>query len=189
MPQRFADKEKGSPMNKRPKLLGAAIVSTLIISSGLVGFAQPTAGATSRVDRLVALAKLWAAVKFFHPYLAYRDDIDWDGALVRAIPKVDASLSAADYSAAVAAMLGELGDPATYVIGAAGQKPANASTSGERQPTVRTTAEGVIVVTMTNYADLSDFNGTREKLDALKRELPNARAIVLDLRPAAIPTE
>jgi len=35
-----------------------------------------------QVDRLLSLCKLWSAVKYFHPYLAYRRDIDWDnGAL------------------------------------------------------------------------------------------------------------
>ena len=41
----------------------------------------------NQTERLAALGKLWGAVKFFHPFLAYRD-IDWDGALVKAIPRV-----------------------------------------------------------------------------------------------------
>ena len=32
---------------------------------------------TVRIERLAALGKLWAAVKYFHPWLAYQD-IDWD---------------------------------------------------------------------------------------------------------------
>lgn len=40
-----------------------------------------------RVDRLIALCRLWSAVKYFHPYLAYRQDIDWDAALVATIPQ------------------------------------------------------------------------------------------------------
>jgi C-terminal processing protease CtpA/Prc len=42
---------------------------------------------------------------------------------------------------------------------------------------------------MTNYADLTDFNGTADKLAALKRELPKAHAIVFDLRPSVMPSE
>ena len=44
--------------------------------------------------RLVALAKLWAALKYFHPYLAYPDKLDWDEVLVRTIPKVNTSKAA-----------------------------------------------------------------------------------------------
>jgi len=174
-------------MNKRPKLLGAAIVSTLIISSGLVGFAQPTAGATSRVDRLVALGKLWAAVKYFHPYIAYRDDIDWDGALVRAIPRVDAARDNMEYSAAVEGMLKELGDPVTRVLDI--PEHANSSPPAERQPSFRMNADGILVVSMTNYSDFLDFVGTGEKLEALKKALPKARALILDLRPSMTPSE
>ena len=58
-----------------------------------------------RVERLVALCRLWAAVKYFHPYLAYRDDIDWDAALIAAIPEVNTANNAEEYSAVVESML------------------------------------------------------------------------------------
>lgn len=45
------------------------------------------------------------------------------------------------------------------------------------------------MVTMTNYGDLQDRNGTAEKLAAVKKEIPEARAIVIDLRPSVTPTE
>ena len=54
---------------------------TVLLSLALAACAQETPVEAARLDRLVALAKLWAAVKYFHPYLAYRDDIDWDKAL------------------------------------------------------------------------------------------------------------
>ncbi|MGA7382273.1 MAG: S41 family peptidase, partial [Terriglobales bacterium] len=141
----------------------------------------------TRIDRLVALAKLWAAVKYFHPYLAYRDNIDWDGALVRTIPKVDAARNGEEYATAVEGMLNELGDPVTHVLNAS--VPPSPSSSAERQPTFRRNADGVLVVAMTNYSDFEDFGGTREKLAALKKELPTARAIIFDLRPAVAPSE
>src|SRR5215207_1796933 len=70
------------------------------------------AGEAERVERLAALGKVWAAAKFFHPYLAYRD-IDWDAAAVAAIPKAGAARDAGEYAAAVQTMLDALGDPAT----------------------------------------------------------------------------
>ena len=62
-----------------------------------------------RVARLVGLAKVWGTVKYFHPYLAYRD-IDWDKALVETIPKVNAAKSAQEYEAAINQMLAVLND-------------------------------------------------------------------------------
>jgi C-terminal processing protease CtpA/Prc len=169
------------------RFLRAAAVLSVVLFSVLVGSAQQTVVEATRIDRLVALAKLWAAVKYFHPYLAYRDDIDWDGALVRTIPKVDAARNGEEYAAAVEGMLNELGDPVTHVLNAS--VPTSPSSSAERQPTFRRNADGVLVVAMTNYSDFEDFGGTREKLAALKKELPTARAIVFDLRPAVPPSE
>ena len=170
-------------------LLCCAAVLWVVISSAPVAAAQQTAVESTRIDRLVGVARLWAAVKYFHPYLAYRDNIDWDGALVRAIPKVDAARNGAEYSAAVEGMLNELGDPVTRVLNRPMPPPANSSSPAERQPTFRKTADGVLVVAMTNYSDFEDYVGTGEKLAALKKELPTARGLMLDLRPAVEPSE
>ncbi|HMB30029.1 MAG TPA: hypothetical protein VKS99_18100, partial [Blastocatellia bacterium] len=72
-----------------------------------VGKAAPTGRYTIRLDkflteseylteRLAGLGRLWGAVKFFHPYLAYRE-IDWDGALIKAIPQVKAARTPGEY--------------------------------------------------------------------------------------------
>jgi hypothetical protein len=167
----FETKEE-TPMTVRPGFLRAAAVIFVVLSNVLAGSAQQTAGEPTRIDRLVALAKLWAAVKYFHPYLAYRDNIDWDGALVRAIPKVDAVRNGVEYSAAVGRMLNELDDPVTRTLNAPAVAPENLSSSAERQPTFRRNADDILVVAMTNYADFQDFVGTREKLGALKKEIP-----------------
>src|ERR1035438_6104380 len=173
-------------MRVRPGFLKTAAVLCVVFSNLLLASAQQAAGESVRIDRLVALAKLWAAVKYFHPYRAYRDNLDWDGALVKAIPKVNAARNNAEYSAAVEDMLYALGDPVTRVLDV---PAANPSPSGERQPTFHKNSDGVLVVAMTNYSDFEDFVGTEEKLAALKKELPTARAIVFDLRPAAPPSD
>src|ERR671913_356976 len=66
----------------------------------------------ARVERLVGLAKVWSAAKYFHPALAYRE-IDWDRALVEAIPKVQAARTPQEYQAALNQMLAALGDTGT----------------------------------------------------------------------------
>jgi len=171
------------------KLMRGAVGLILIFFSVLVAVAQQPGEESARIDRLVGLAKLWAAVKYFHPYLPYRDNIDWDAALIKVIPKVDVARTSAEYSAALESMLSELGDPVTHVLNAPEPRTASSSQSTERQPTFQKNAAGVVVVTMTNYADLEDFVGTKEKLEALKKELPTARAVVFDLRPAVAPSE
>src|SRR5262245_14433859 len=66
----------------------------------------------ARIARLEGLARVWGTVKYFHPYLAYRE-IDWDKALVDAIPKVNAAKTPADYEAALNQMLAVLNDKNT----------------------------------------------------------------------------
>lgn len=65
-----------------------------------------------RVERLVGLARVWGVVKYFHPSLAYRE-IDWDKALVEAIPRVNAAKTASEYQAAIDQMLAVLSDKST----------------------------------------------------------------------------
>jgi C-terminal processing protease CtpA/Prc len=98
--------------------------------------AQPNDPGTAR---LAATAKLWITVKYFHPYLAYQD-IDWDKALVDALPKIRAAKSADEYAVATQQMLDALHDPETHMLGAAapasvsqGKKPAAGNLSGVGQ--------------------------------------------------------
>ena len=86
------------------------VISVSIVSR--VTFAQNngTSSAPSediRIARLSGLAKVWGTVKYFHPYLAYRE-IDWDKALIEAIPKVNAAKSPAEFQEAINQMLGVL---------------------------------------------------------------------------------
>ena len=172
------------------RLMRAAVGLIFICSTVLVALTQQPSSESGRIDRLVGLARLWAAVKYFHPYLAYRDDIDWDAALIKAIPKVDGARTPEEYSAAIAGMLTELGDPATHVLTAPSKAAGENSTPPEeQQPTFRKNADGILIVTMTNYSAFQDFVGTREKLGAIKKQLPTATGVVFDLRPTRTPSE
>jgi C-terminal processing protease CtpA/Prc len=98
------------------------IVALAFLIPGLIS-AQTLPG---EQDRLLATGKLWVTVKYFHPYLAYRD-IDWDKALVDALPKVRSAATLAEYTAAIQSMLDALKDPATLVGTSAATSEPNAS--------------------------------------------------------------
>jgi C-terminal processing protease CtpA/Prc len=138
---------------------------------------------SKRVERLIGLCKLWGAIKYFHPYLAYRNDIDWDAALVAVIPKVSAANEASDYAAAVQGMLATLDDPVTRVIQ---QEPADtASPPHKSQPSYTFTPDSILVVTINYYQDIFDIHGAAQKMAAIKTEIPKARGILFDLRAAS----
>lgn len=75
---------------------------------------QTPAPISPETDRLVAVAKMWATVKYFHPYLANRA-IDWDKALMDALPRIRSARDTAELKAALGTMLSVLEDPLTRV--------------------------------------------------------------------------
>ncbi len=75
----------------------------------------PRARAAPSPDkRLLSLARLWGDVRYFDPWIAYRD-VDWDAAALAAIPRVENASSSAAYGTAVQTMLATLHDPFTGV--------------------------------------------------------------------------
>src|SRR5438067_13714214 len=65
-----------------------------------------------RRQRLENLADIWGQVYAFHPKLM-AEEIDWRGAFLTAIPKVEAARTTGAYVAAVNEMLSKIGDPLT----------------------------------------------------------------------------
>ena len=138
----------------------------------------------SRIERLVGLCKLWSAIKFFHPYLAYRDDIDWDAALITAVPKANSADNAMDYANAIQQLLSALNDPATRVTeqhyGSNNDQSVHA-----KEFTYTSTQDRLLIVSLNNYQELLDFNSIEEKFRAIKLEIPDANGILFDLRATA----
>jgi C-terminal processing protease CtpA/Prc len=139
-------------------------------------------------ERLAALGRLWGAVKYFHPYLAYKD-IDWDGALIKVIPQVKAARTPNEYSQAVGNLLQALDDPATTVelasIETAGSTPMS---SEKKEPTYFRVVEGFVVVSALDWAN-AFVSGNREafsKQPQMLQEIGKAKGIVLDCRYGSV---
>jgi len=166
-------------MKKRLSL--ALIVGLSILPITSIKAEVPSADDTVRINRLAALCKVWGAVKFFHPYLAYKD-IDWDAPLVEAIAKVSAAASKEEYKSAIDAMLSSLNDPATRTVGEAvapAAKPDKASTA---QPYIKWMDDQIAVIIATDH---NQFAGAQEKAELFRKvftEAQKAKALVLDIR-------
>jgi C-terminal processing protease CtpA/Prc len=81
------------------------------LAASLNGLAASAQTLPAETDRLLATGRLWITVKYFHPYLAYRD-IDWDQALVKALPQIRSAQTVEQYQAAVSSMMNALeGEP------------------------------------------------------------------------------
>jgi C-terminal processing protease CtpA/Prc len=151
----------------------------LLLALATVAPASAAPEPPANTDRLVHLAKLWGTVRYFHPYLAYRD-LDWDAAAVAAIPKVRAAKTEGEYRQAVAGMLAALGDPATRVETTVSPGPPPSVSA--RPPIFRWADDGLLVVdfrTYSGYAIYTELPGALAKVTA---EIPKSRAVVFDLR-------
>jgi len=143
----------------------------------------------ARIARLIGLGKVWGTVKYFHPYLAYRE-IDWDKALVEAIPRVNAAKTPQEYQAAVSSMLAVLGDKNTRAeivpeAKTATTRTANRTTTAATKETVRVEDE-VLIVELATIAEFLTEKPSQaavgEVLGKIGASLPQAKAVVMDLR-------
>jgi C-terminal processing protease CtpA/Prc len=80
----------------------------------LLAVHRPTAHAASfqRLDRIVALARLDAAVHFFHPAVAIRAS-DWDSSFAASVLRIADAGSTVAYARAIDSLIADLRDPLT----------------------------------------------------------------------------
>jgi C-terminal processing protease CtpA/Prc len=137
-----------------------------------------------RIERLSGLAKVWGTVKYFHPFLAYRE-IDWDKALIETIPKVNAAKSSQEYAAAINSMLAALNDKSTRAD-VTTEKPKAAE---NQTPTVAgkepfRLENGVLMIDgyATTAALVGANNLANEFIAKTNQLVPQAKAVEIDLR-------
>jgi len=98
----------------RKRLLYILVILIPVISFAAGNEPDSKAPDSTRFERLAGLCRLWGAIKYFHPYLAYQN-IDWDGALIKTIPRVNKAETPEDYKRAIEYLLSSLKDPNTFI--------------------------------------------------------------------------
>jgi len=139
----------------------------------------------ARVERLAGLAKIWGTVKYFHPYLAYRE-VDWDRALIETIPRVNAAKTPQEYEAAINSMLAVLGDKTTRA-----QLRRDAPKTEDQTPATETKEpvrleNGVLMIDAVTVANIlqQEANRRAEIMTKTNELIPQAKAVLIDLRRA-----
>src|SRR5215204_5615678 len=166
----------------------AIFCSVLILGFGQTLCAQPSTAEDARIARLVGLAKVWGTVKYFHPFLAYRN-IDWDKALIETIPKVNAAKTPQDYQTAVNQMLAVLNDRSTRAeieteTKSDGPVPANAAKPVRSE-------NGVLVIDSAQIAKAiaNDISALNKFVTSVNESLPKAGSVIFDARSTTKATE
>jgi C-terminal processing protease CtpA/Prc len=163
----------------------------LILSIGLLlaGVTLPAValgvdpgGDTTRIRRLAGLCRAWGAIKYFHPYLAYKD-IDWDDAALGTIKLVNEADDASGYRTAIKHLLSRLQDPNTCVFDdSAAVPPRRVIAQGTPQPYIEYTPDGIAVVVMNDYRQVVNDRGGSERLRYLFGETLRSKGVIIDVR-------
>lgn len=158
----------------------AVAIALLFLTSLSAAAETPPAAAASPTDRLVRVGKLWGKVRYLHPYLAYKE-IDWDAALVAAIPRVREAKTTEEYRAAVQGLLDALGDPVTRVE-IPPPPPAEKPAPAQKVEISRMLDGGVLVIELAKYLKAASPREAFGAVEALPEEIGKASAVVVDLR-------
>ena len=153
-----------------PKRL-LALITTAALS--LACLHAQTSGSS---DRVASAGRLWAAIKYFHPWLAYRD-VNWTAAWASAYPDIKAARNGEEYKKAINEMLAALGDPLTKVA-----TESSPTTADGGHITSRWERDSILVVTVPHS---SDWAGMTQEFVKVTQELLKAKTLVFDLRDAS----
>ena len=132
------------------------------------------------VQRIADAARLWSRLQWVHPALA-DGRIDWDLALLEALPAIAAADSDTAKVAALQLLLAPLNDEVARV--GAGPAPIYVKAS-DAPPSAQVLADGTLLVTAHRLsAPWGDEFAPR--IASLREAIAPARAVIFDLRPAA----
>lgn len=156
-------------------------VLTLILGLLLPGssYTQAPTLTAQQTKRLADAGKLWGHIKYFHPYLQYKN-IPWDSAFAAAVPDIINATDKASYAAALQQWLSILQDPITRVMPA---RLAGELYSKEDPSPTLITKDSVLYVTIRNLKDLDNWPQAIAILQKIPRQLSQVRYLVFDLRP------
>lgn len=84
------------------------LVPSVLVAVLVLGATRAEAQSSEQVERLASLGQVWGFLKYHHPAVA-KGTIDWDSALVAAVPRVNAARTGAEFQAEIASLLDAVG--------------------------------------------------------------------------------
>ena len=151
----------------------------LVFVAVTASWAQSPTYTPAQVERVAKLSELYGHIKFFHPYLGYKP-INWDSAFAATVPLVANAKTDAETVKAIRQLLAVLGDDATTV-----QLITKPTATPTASPTdsmqVYFMPDSTLVLKTNGYAGASDYERDIETIGKLASQLPQARAVLLDL--------
>ncbi|MCP3058975.1 S41 family peptidase [Myxococcus sp. K38C18041901] len=156
--------------------VGVGVLTVLFGAGGVTG--AETRGPGTRVEpaleNAAVLGRVWGEVKYAHPALAM-DAVDWDAALLDALPGALAASTPDALAATVGDMLRALEDPLTRVV----RDESVVATSTGAGPLSRWVDDVLVLDLDRRFANV---DALYPAMSALEPELARARRVVIDLR-------
>lgn len=172
------------PSNRIAPAFAALLLALTLIPAIPPVSAQTAASHPQHIERIARVGRLWGEVRYLHPYLAYRD-IDWDAALLAALPRIREAKTPEEYGAAVQSMLATLDDPATRVLPKREERPPRKPPSTEKPAEMLRKLDGEIVLLDLAAAAVLSPQEMYERSESAAKELSAAPAVIVDLRGLA----
>lgn len=133
-----------------------------------------------QIERVAKTCQLWGHLKYFHPYTT-DTSIDWETAFTDYIDQVITSKNSADFGKAVQRMLDRLNDPVTTVLM---DLDIGAEKDTVKHPRITFIKDSILLVSVTDYSDLEDFNYAQDQFLSLKEKMPLSKGVIIDIRSA-----
>ena len=128
-----------------------------------------------QINRLGDAGKVWGYIKYYHPYLQYKN-IRWDSAFVATVPDILAAKNKADYEKCIRNFLSVLNDPVTAVI------QRQELTTEIKYPAFAIT-DSVMVITVEDCRSIINSDSLDKIFTKAKNQLRKAKSVIFDLRP------
>jgi hypothetical protein len=165
------------------------LITILLLSSQPIFADDPTSPIPDsiRIERLAGLCELWGVVKYFHPYLAYKD-IDWDKALIKTIPKVNKAETPEDYRRAIQHMISFLQDPNTYIIDENYEFPRSKISDlpeEEWYPSVIWAEDSIAIISVSNFDRVYEYGLEMQDYKfegSIRSIIERANGVIIDAR-------
>lgn len=134
-------------------------------------FSRPSAQTVilnaEQTQRLAQLSRLYGHIKYFHPYLGYRD-INWDAAFAATAPRLIDAISEKEQAAVIQQILEVLQDPVTKVVFSGAEENNLVAGSAKDSLQFYFTADSILIVKTNNYYGFDNYVFLLQQLETIK---------------------
>lgn len=128
-----------------------------------------------QILRLADAGKVWGYLKYYHPYLQYKD-INWDSAFVASVPGILEAKNKKEYEQCLQSLFSILNDPITGVIHI--PKPTKPIYYSDL-----VISDSIMIITRDDYRAIVDEDTTHKLFEKAIKQFGKVKAVIFDLRP------